>query len=344
MIKKIIRPKALNAGSTIGVFTPSMPAHVSVRDKYLYGIEVLNNMGFKVIEGSLTKSQKAQGYRSGTPQERAQEFMQLILDPEVKALISTIGGSNSASMIPYLDFDQIRANPKIICGYSDMTSLHMAILAYSGLSTFYGPAVMPSFGEWPDILPETKESFLLAVSTHKKGARSLLPPKMWSNHLRFAPGQWKTEPRIFQENKGWRALVPGAASAEIIVANLNTLLTAAGTDYFPNLSGKILLIEEMNAPLAHEERVLRHLERLGVFQEISGLIISKPEVYDQQGAPFDYDDLVLEIIGTPNYPVITQFDCGHTNPTLTIAELSKIRIEAKKQFEVSVEILEPMVT
>ncbi|MCB0390108.1 MAG: LD-carboxypeptidase [Bdellovibrionales bacterium] len=343
-MKKIIRPPALLKNSKIGIFTPSSPANVKHREKYQYGIEVLTKMGFEVVEGELTKSEKSQGYRSGSPKERADEFMNLIRDNSIKALISTIGGANSSSLIPYLDFDEIRANPKIICGYSDVTSLHLAILAYSGLSTFYGPAIMPSFGEWPDILPETKQSFLEAVQLHKEGKRQLLPPKQWSDHLRFAPGEWKSKPRIFKENKGWKSLNPGSATGNLIVANLNTLMTAAGTDYFPHLEGKILLIEEMNAPLAEEERDLRHLERLGVFEIISGLIVSKPEVYDQQDAPFDYDDLVLEIVGSHrSYPIISQFDCGHTNPTLTLAEMCKVSIDAGNMYNVNFLILEPMV-
>jgi len=343
MTKPLLRPLALEPGSTIGIFTPSSPAHVDVRDKYLYGLEVLKHMGFDVIEGSLTQSQQIQGYRSGTPQARAAEFMELIRNPKVRGLISTIGGANSSSMIPYLDFDEIRATRKVICGYSDVTSLHLAIIAHAGLSTFYGPAVMPSFGEWPDILPETKESFLQAVQTHRKGTRTLSPPKRWSDHLRFAPGQWKSEPRLFRDNRGWRALNPGSATAPIIVANLNTLMTSAGTDYFPDLQGKILLVEEMNAPLAGEERNLRHLERLGVFNVIRGLIVGKPEVYDQEDAPFDYDDLIVEIVGPRSYPIVTQFDCGHTNPMLTLAELTEIRLEARAGFEVAFDILGPMV-
>ncbi len=131
----------------------------------------------------------------------------------------------------------------------------------------------------------------------------------------------------------------------MVIANLNTLLTAAGTDYFPDLEGKILLIEEMDAPLSEEERNLRHLERLGVFNVISGLIISKPEVYNQQGAPFDYDDLVLEIIGTNRkYPIITQFDCGHANPMITLAEMCEVKIEAKKDFETSFIVTSTMVS
>jgi muramoyltetrapeptide carboxypeptidase len=343
-LKSLIRPEPLKPGAKIGIFTPSSPANVKSRDKYLHGIEVLKKMGFNVQEGSLTKSQRHQGYRSGTPQERATEFMELIEDTSISALIATVGGTNSSSVIPFLDFDKIRANPKVICGYSDVTSLHLAILAYSGLSTFYGPAVMPSFGEWPDVLSETKESFLDAVMRYQSGNRILTPPKRWSNHCRFAPGQWKSEPRQFEENKGWRALNSGAATGEVIVANLNTLMTAAGTNYFPSLAHRILLIEEMSAPLSEEERDLRHLERLGVFEEIAGLIVSKPEVYDQQGAPFDYDDLILEVVGTHRkYPIVTQFDCGHANPTLTLAQLTSMKLTAHAGYDVNVEILSPMV-
>lgn len=343
-MKPLIRPPALKPGSKIGIFTPSSPANVGLRDKYLHGINVLKKMGFEVLEGSLTRAQKTQGYRSGTPKERADEFMELIHDDSVHALMSTIGGANSSSMIPFLDFDAIRARPKVICGYSNVTSLHMAILAYSGLSTFYGPALAPSFGEWPDVLPETKQSFLEAVQTHRMGARTLQPPKRWSNHLRFAPGQWKTEPRIFLNNEGGLSLNGGSAKGALIVANLSTLLTSAGTTSFPNLEGKLLLIEQMNAPLATDERCLRHLERLGVFDAITGLIMSKPEVYDQQGAPFNSDELLLEIVGTNRkYPIITHFDCGHANPMLTIAELSDAKIEAKTGFDTCVEILAPMV-
>lgn len=236
MAKNLIKPPPLRLGDTIGVFTPSSPSNVRHREKYLHGIQVLKRMGFDVVEGSLTASVTSQGYRSGTPRERAAEFMELIRDPKIKALISTIGGANSSSMIPWLDFDEIRGKPKVICGYSDVTSLHLSILSYSGLCTFYGPAIMPSFGEWPDMLEETKTSFLDAVQRHTIGERKLEPPKRWSNHLRFAPAQWKAEPRQFQDNPGWKVLNPGASRAPIVAANLNTLMTSAGTSYFPDLS------------------------------------------------------------------------------------------------------------
>ena len=156
--------------------------------------------------------------------------MQLIRDPKIHALVATIGGLNSSSLIPYLDFDAIRAHPKVICGYSDITSLHLAILEFSGLRTFYGPAVINSFGEWPDVLDETRVSFLEAVCDPQMAPRALMPPKRWSNHFRDALADaWRNEPRQYQPNPGWRALRQGTATGHTIIANLETLLAAAGT-------------------------------------------------------------------------------------------------------------------
>ncbi|HEV2131931.1 MAG TPA: S66 peptidase family protein [Longimicrobiaceae bacterium] len=340
----LIRPPALEPGDTIGIFTPSSPAHVRFREKYLHGISQLEALGFRVVEGPLTAAQTHQGYRSGSPEERAAEFMALILDPEIKALISTIGGDNSASMIPYLDFAAIRAHPKVICGYSDVTSLHLAILAYSGLSTFYGPAVMPSSGEWPEMLSGTRDSFLDAVHRHRSGSRRLQPPLRWSDQFRDAGASaWKEEPRRFEPNPGWRALAPGQASAAVVVANLATLCRNAGTPHFPELAGTILLVEEMDAPLAREEAGLRQLQLMGVFDELAGLIIGKPESFSAQGASFGYDDLVLEIVGERPYPIVSNFDCGHTHPMLTLAQMTRISLTTTDAHEVSVTVEEPMV-
>lgn len=342
---KILKPRALRKGDTIGVFTPSMPANVIFREKYLHGLEQLRRLGFRVVEGELTKSCATQGYRSGSPQERARELMTLILDPEVKGLVATMGGLNSASLIPYLDFDAIRAHPKVICGYSDITSLHLAMLTLAGLRTFYGPSVVTSFGEWPEMLHYTRDSFLQAVCEHRFGRRELAPPKRWSNHFRDAnTDAWKTESRKYEENPGWRSLRSGVAGGQVVVANLETLVAAAGTAYFPDVDGTILFVEELNARYAFEERALRQLERMGVFEAIAGLVVGKPEFSSSQDAPFDYDELILEVVGpSGSFPIVTNFDCGHTHPMLTISEMTRITLSSGKGFETYLVVEEAMV-
>lgn len=322
------RFNTLKKGDTIGVFTPSSPAYAFNEGLFLNGIKNLLNLGFNIKEGSVTKTRSSQGYRSADPQERANEFMELIRDPEVHALISTIGGNNSSSLIPYLDFDLIRQSKKLICGFSDVTSLHLAILKFSGLRTLYGPSVMCWFGEWPDGIPQSTEWFMDATMNPPR-VRQIEAPAHWSNHKRrWDNGDWKNLPRNWQKNEGWKVLSKGQVEAPILAVNFNTLMTAAGTAYWPEVEGKVLLLEDMAAALSRTERHLRQLHLMGVFDKLAGLIIGKPELYEQEGAPFGYDDLFKEIIGPRSYPIVSNFDCSHTVPMISIPQLSPIRLIA----------------
>lgn len=341
MTPSLLKPIALKPGDTIGVFTPSSPAYVWNEELFVNGLRNLEKCGFKTKLGTLTANRSNQGYRSASPQDRADEFMSLILDPEVHGLMSTIGGSNSSSMLPYLDFKAIRDSRKIICGYSDVTSLHMAVLTMSGLSTFYGPAVMCWFGEWPDGIPESTNWFLDAVMNHKSGERPVRQPDQWSNHKRnWENGDWKKLPRQWQQSGGWNVLTAGAVEAPILALNLNTMLCLAGTKYWPDFAGTVLLIEDMDAPQSHTERSLRQLSLMGVFDKIVGLIVSKPEIYEQQGAPFGYDELIMEVVGKQAYPIVSNFDCGHTVPMLTIPQLSTVRLTARRRGDVEFTFLD----
>lgn len=341
---ELIAAAPLNPGDTLGIFTPSVPCYLDNPGLFENGVRNLEKLGFRVKLGSLTKRRATQGYRSGTAQERAAEFMELVRDPEVKGLVATIGGANSNGMIPHLDFAAIRREAKVVCGYSDVTSLHLAILHYARLRTFYGPAVMTWFGEYPDGIPESEGSFLDAVRNHRAGTRALVPPVRWSNHRRkWDNGDWMNLPREWKASQGWFTLNPGRASGPVIAANLNTLLTAAGTPYFPELRDKILLIESMDAPFAMEERLLYQLKLMGVFDGLAGLIVGKPEWPDAGGATFSHEDLIREAVGARPYPIITQFDCGHTVPMLTLAQMTPLEIVAEGSFRTHVKVLEPMV-
>lgn len=341
---KLLKPRFLEKGDVIGIFTPSWPGHSVLRDKYLLGLENLREMGFKIKEGSLTVKNTNQGYRSGKPKERAEEFMNLILDTEVKCIISVIGGLNSSSIISYLDFDLIRLNPKIICGYSDVTALHLAVLKMAGIPCFYGPALIPSFGE-PLGFKYTIDSFLRSVTNTGNTPIILEAPAKWSNHFIDATKHgWEQTERIYQSNEGWVTHFEGFAEGPLLPVNLDTLLALAGTKYFPDIEGCILLFEEMQAPLDNLERNLSHLKLLGVFEKIAGLIVSKPENVDKKGAQFSDIDLLLETIGEDiSYPVISNFDCGHTHPMITLQQMMLIRLNAQAGKEPIITLLEPMV-
>lgn len=318
----VIKPKALPSGGTIGIFTPSWPAHLFLKEKYQVALDHLSKSGWKWKEGTLTAKCISQGYRTASPRERAQELMELILDDEVDGLMATIGGWNSSSLIPYLDYQVIREKRKILVGYSDITALHLAILHYSRLSTFYGPTLVPVFGE-KEIAPYTFNCFKEAV-THcfNDYPKQIKPPLHYNRQFIDAsqPG-WQEVKRVWQHNEGWKGLSKGEAHGGLIIADLETLLSTAGTPYFPDMDGMILLVEQSDAPFGQEERRWRQLERMGVLDLIVGLIISKPFNIDTQGSSFNYDELILETIGNRSYPIVSNFDCGHTFPMLTLGQL-----------------------
>lgn len=332
-----IKPYRLKAGDTIGIFTPSWPAHCFFREKFEFAIRQIENLGFKVKLGSLTKTFSHEGYRTANAALRAREFMELIEDPGVHALMSTIGGSISNGMLEYLDYDSIREARKPIIGYSDVTSLLLAIHCRSNLIVFYGPAVVPSMGEHPKPLDLTVNSFLDATTRTDSKNRILSPPSTWSNQLRSAfSDEWKTGARMFQKNFGWETLNKGQAEGLGIVANLNTLSSCLGTPFIPSFKNKILFLEQMLMDLEREERQLRQLRLAGVFNEIAGLVISKPENLEKTNATYDPKDLYKEVIEERPYPIVWNFDCGHTHPSITIPIGTPISIVAEKHVEIKI--------
>lgn len=308
---KMLKPKVLKKGDTIGVVTPSAPAPVKYRDRYQRGLNQLRKMGFKIIEGKC--SNLNQSYRSASIKERSEEINDLIYNNEVKAIISTIGGLNSNSLLPYIDYEYIKKNPKIFMGYSDVTALLLGIYSKTGLTTFYGPAVIPSFGEYPEMLQKGKEYFEDVVQLKKKAPFSLDIPDKWTEEML----DWTTQSRQKEmvKNKGWVCLRAGSARGKLIGGNLNTMAGFIGSDFFPELKNSILFLEDSFKDMAIQERLLSMLKLAGVFDEINGLVIGKHEHFNDLNSPFSMDELLIEIIGDRNIPILTNVDIGHTFPS-----------------------------
>jgi muramoyltetrapeptide carboxypeptidase len=265
------KPPALKKGDSIGIFTPSWPGNCILREKYLLGLDAIRNLGFEVIEGTLTRQFTEQGYRSGSVSERASEFNELYRNPDVKCLIATIGGECSGSLIPFLDYDFIQKQPKIICGYSNVTALHLGLNAYGNLTTFYGPSVVSSFGESPHIPEYTLYSWLTQLGCKTVQIPfGIHPPAHYSNEFIDARNAgWKQKHRFFMSNEGWKIVRTGRSKGPVRVFNLSTLCSLAGTPLWPKLKGSILVLEQMNTSFALEERLLNQLKLIGVFALIA---------------------------------------------------------------------------
>lgn len=193
----MLLPKPLKAGDKIGFFSPSCPITSLTPNRFNRAKAYLKQQQFELQPGRLTEQYDY--YRSGSILERADELNELIRDPQVRCIISTIGGTNSNALLPYIDYEALRADPKIIIGYSDMTAILLGIYAQIGLVTFYGPALVASFGEYPPLVDQTYQSFDELLCQSPSLPFSYAMPEYWTD-VRV---DWETQsgPKPVQSNE-----------------------------------------------------------------------------------------------------------------------------------------------
>lgn len=308
----------------IGIFSSSSPISATVPVRYQRGVSYLESKGFSVVHGSLCGQKDS--YRSGSIRQRAEEFNQLLYRDDVQILMASIGGNNTNSILPYLDYDYLKQHPKIIVGYSDVTALLLAIYAKTGLVTFYGPAVTASLGELPPYVDETFHAFADLLNPATTYPHAYTMPALWTDE--FLP--WDTQDRAKTGNPNdWLCIHPGVCQGRLIGGNLNTMEGFFGTEYMPPiLPGDILLIEDSLKDAATIERSFSLLKLAGVFDKVGGILLGKHEQFDDCGTGRQPWEILLEVLGEPHIPILAQFDCCHTHPMLTLPIGCQVRLDA----------------
>ena len=314
----------LKVGDSIGIFSPSSPITYTCPKRFKRGKEYLESKGFNIIEGELTG--KCDFYRSGSIRERAEELNALIRNPEVKCIMATIGGMNSNSILPYIDYEELKRNPKIIIGYSDVTAILLAIYAKTGINTYYGPALVASFGELSPFVDSTYNYFKDITVDEIKFPYALKIPEYWTEEYI----NWETQNRSKEqrENK-WITVYEGMVSGRLIGGNLNTIQGIWGSEYMPKIEeGDILFIEDSLKDAATIERSFSFLEVNGVFDRISGIILGKHELFNDLKTGKKPYEILLEVLGDKKLPFLAEFDCCHTHPMMTLPIGSQIELDA----------------
>ncbi len=284
----ILAPKLIK-GDTIGIFSPSYPATAIAPIRTQRAISYLESKGYKILKGKLTGKQDA--YRSGSIQERVQELNSLIENPDVKCIMSVIGGMVSNAMLPYINYEQLIKTPKIIVGYSDVTALLFGIYSMTGLVTYYGPSLVGSFGEFPPFNDMTLKYFENIVCKNVSSPHTLPTPIVWTeDHI-----EWEEQDRGKKEIKNKLVtLHKGKARGRFIGGNLNTMTGIWGSKYMPGIeAGDILMVEDSEKDIALLERTFSLLKINGVFDRIGGLIIGKHELFDDRGTGKKCYDMLL---------------------------------------------------
>ena len=335
MKHQLLKPKPLKPGDTIGIISNSAPLAGLVPHRFQRGLRALERMGYqvKVAPHALAVS----GYVSASGEERASDLNSLFADQSIKAVLSCIGGNHSNQMLPYIDYELVSNNPKILCGYSDTTVLLDAIYTMTGLVGFYGPSLLNQFGENPGIIPYTKEYFLKAVSSPKP-IGSVLPSSQWTDEfLDWFEKKDNERPRKMLANPGWEWLKEGSCTGPIVGGCITSLLHLAGTRYWPNLDGSILFWEipegeediTHGTDLATVDAHLTDLGNIGTLGSISGMIIGRPYGYSRQDA-IRLKKLILTQLKDKNIPVLFGIDIGHTDPMVTLPIGLKSSLDSKK--------------
>lgn len=317
----------LKVGDSIGIFSPSSPITYSCPKRFKRAKKYLQEKGFNIIEGSLTG--KYDFYRSGSIKERADELNELIRNPEVKCIMATIGGMNSNSILPYIDYEAFKRNPKIIIGYSDVTAILLAIYAQTGINTYYGPALVASFGELYPFVDYTYKYFQEITMDKTKIPYVFKTPECWTDEYI----NWETQDisKEKRENE-WITVYGGVVRGRVIGGNLNTIEGIWGSKYMPEIkNGDILFIEDSLKDVATIERSFSLLKVNGVFDKISGIILGKHELFDDLKTGRKPYEILMEVLGDKKLPFIVDFDCCHTHPMMTLPIGCEIELDATKK-------------
>jgi muramoyltetrapeptide carboxypeptidase len=315
-------PNRLKIGDTIGICSPSSPVAAHCPKRLKRGIEELKNLGFNVKVAPNTL--KIEEYMAGTIEERVEDLHNLFGDNDVKAIITTIGGTCSHQLLDVIDFSLIQKHPKIFLGYSDITALHMAIYQKTSLTTYLGPAVLPQFGEFGGLQTYTKEHFFQSLVQGERVYYSASPSYVME-HLWWDEEDNRLREQI--ENKGPHVVKKGRAEGKIIAVNMGTMLLLAGTEYFPDLEGAILCIEDDPEETPSSiDRYLTQLRHMGVYSKINGLIVGR--FHDHVSFKENQLAGILSRV-TEGYeiPVVTDLDFGHTDPMFILPNGIRARLE-----------------
>ncbi|KAG6617135.1 UDP-N-acetylglucosamine transferase subunit [Phytophthora cinnamomi] len=265
-------------------------------------------------------------YSSADAEVRADELMQAFRDPEVAAIVCTIGGFTSHEILECLDFDVIAGHLKIFCGFSDITTLHLALYAKTELCSFYGPAAIVQFGEFPVPLSYTMDSFLKIVSSPSESTGEVAPSEQWTDDktANWLTGADVSYQEVMKVNSGYQWVRPGRATGRILGGCLPTLLQVRGTEYMPDLQDVILLIEtpegaqfDQGMALQDVNVALGWLRADGTFGKIKGLVVGRAFAYSEAQVA-ELKRLIRHHTRGTSFPILYGVDVGHTNPIATI--------------------------
>lgn len=314
----VIKPKRLKPGDTLGLVAPG---------SYIIGKELsdsiknLNEIGFNVVYTNNILSRN--GYFSGTDKQRAAELMQMFQRTDVAGIVCARGGYGCTRILPLLDYKIINENPKILMGFSDVTSLLYGIYKETGLICFHGPVGISTYTDY------TKNYFRKLLIDGDETIK-------YVNAVTESDDE-DLKPLIIKD---------GTGRGELIGGNLSVVVSLIGTSYGIDTRNKIIFLEEMEEDPYRIDRMLTQLKMAGKFDGASGVALGifrdcKPSEKTSFDTSFTLIEVLKDRLGDLNIPVVYGMSFGHikdkfilpvgvraeldaTNQTLTLLESAVI--------------------
>ncbi len=291
-----VRPRRLQPGDTLGLFNPS--GAIYEREPYEQARDSLQALGFKVKEAPHLRARY--GHMAGTPQQRAADIHSLFADPQVAGLLAVTGGSGANRVLPHLDFELMRQNPKFLGGFSDLTALITAVNVQCGMVTFHSPL---GRSEWNPF----------SVAQFKAVVMDGLAHTMQNEE--------PTGPEIAPREGRIHTVRGGCAQGRLVGGNLAVLTSLAGTPYWPRFDGAILFLEDVNEYIYRVDRMLSTLMLSGALQRVVGVVLggfTGCSVSEGSFGTLTLDEVFDDYFGPLDVPVYRGAQFGHVKRKFTI--------------------------
>ncbi len=320
-MKYIQVPKKLKRGDHIRVIAPSRSMGFLADGVRKKATERLESYGFELSFGKHVD--ETDEFLSSSVDSRVKDLHEAFVDKTVDGVLSVIGGYNSNQMLDYIDYDLLRNNPKILCGFSDITSISNAITTKSNLITYSGP----HFSSWA-----IEKGFGYSIECFERCCMSdrsfaLNPSKKWSDDAWYLD----QESREFIDNEGYWFIQGGVAEGKTIGSHARSLSALQGTQYWPDLTDSVLFIEETaEVNVQAFDKLLQSYIQLPRFSGVKGILIGR----FQKGSSVTKKLLTKAIQSKrelANLTIVANIDFGHTLPTATLPIGGNVVIDSSKK-------------
>ncbi len=311
-----IKPPRLHKGDTVGLVAP---ASKSVeRFEYQISEEVVRALGLVPKRGQYVGQDF--GYFAARDKERAADVNAMFADKSVKAILAVRGGWGCARILPYLDYDVIRANPKPLIGYSDITALHLALQAKTGVVSFHGPVAASTFGK------RTLEYF---------------EPILFDGATPTFKNPVLDDDRLVQRKWRTQTITGGKARGHLIGGNLTVMTALVGTPYMPSTDGGILFLEDVEEAEYRIDRMLTQLGQAGLLSGLKGVVFGQcTSCKSSSGSEFELADILKQHFEPLGIPAFQGAFFGHMSDQFTLPVGINAEIDADNG---TMRLLEPAV-